>query len=223
MNKNTFIIKLLSGCFAFVLLLCLAGCKKDAADGTSSVESEPEPEVQSTASVLVPIEATFDEKYTRLSPAKSGDDINIKGNVGVNVTADGSKVFDPNTYEAIDLKGTYVLGDGLGVGSTCADFMNYFGIKRGYYTAYDGDSNAVDVTVESKKAFTVKAILKFDEATEKITYVAGGKVGEHTEGLDSAGVSYLSGAEIGNDILVVTLFVKGDLIVECFTIVHYII
>ena len=127
------IIKIACFCLAAIVCLSFAGCKKESEQVSS--DSSTVSETQSTVSELVPIEATFDEKYTRLSPAKSGDDINVKGNVGMNVSADGAKMFDPNTYEAIDLKGTYVLGDGLGVGSTCADFMNHFGIKIGYYTA----------------------------------------------------------------------------------------
>ena len=219
--KSSLLIKVVCGLVAVSMLSAMAGCKKTETESTASVPTESKTE--STASILVPVEATFDEKYTNLLPVKEGESINVKGNVAVKVEKGQTKQYDPNILEGITIDGEYTLSNGIGLGNTCAEFMEFFGITRGYYMTYDKKGQAVDVETESKESFTFVAILKFDEATKKMSYVPGGKVGEHVEGLYSASTSYLSNAGIGNDILLITLTVKGNLTVEKFDIAHYII
>ena len=219
MNKSLF-IRALCIVGTITVLLFTTACSKETVE---TELSEPTPsEIQSTTSVLVPVEATFDDKYIKLT-SKKGNELNLKGNVAATVSAKSTKQYDPNTFESLSLNETYALSDGLGVGSTCDEFMQHFGITRGYYIAYNKEGKAVDIEVKSKNEFTFVAILKFDESSGKITFVAGGKIGEHAEGLNLSGVEYMSSVAIGKDVLKITLTVKGDLTVKSFDIAHYIL
>ncbi len=218
--QNKYFIKFSAYFCIAVCLFGLTACKKNETE-TDSLPSNTES--ANTSSVLLPVEATFDEKYTKMFPKGDGDAINVKGNCAMNVLPRSAKMYDPTSFEALNLDTTYTFADGLGVGSTCAEFMEHFGIGRGYYVAVDSDGNAVDISKKQDKKFTFTAILKFDEAQRKMSYFSANMISSNAEGLLSAGTRYLMGVDIGKDLLVVTLSVKGDLTVEEFDIIHYII
>jgi hypothetical protein len=218
--KNNIFIKIFSILGVMVILCSVAGCNNDTSS-TGSVLSQPSE--QNTSSILLPIEATFDEKYTMMVPVGEGENINIKGNCALNVLPNKAKMYDPTNFETMELKTTYTLSNGVGIGDKCAKFMEHFGIGRGYYTALDSNGLAVDVSKEHTENFTVTAMLKFDESERKMSYFSASMISNNIEGLLSAGLQYLTNTDIGKDILVVKLYVKGDLSVHEFDIMHYIV
>lgn len=212
------IIKIVSLCLVILLGLIFVGCEKDS-NASSSAPSTSKTE--STVSVLLPVKATFPKQYT-LIKSSDGTEYDVKGNTAFLVENGTARQYDPLSLEGLQLEGTFTIGSGLGIGSSCTDFMKEYGITRGYYSSLDKDGKAVDPAVGGDKNFTVTAILSFDEDTDKLSYVAGGKVLEHLEGLYQGGGEYLKGVNIGKDLLVVTINAKGDLTVDSFDITHYI-
>lgn len=212
------IIKIACFCLATIVCLSFAGCKKESEQVSS--DSSTVSETQSTASVLVPVKSTFPEKYLFI---KSGEtEYNIKGNSAFSVKKGSAVQYDPNTLEGITHEGTFTLKDDIGVGSKCSEIMNNFGITLGYYSSRDKKGNPVDPFEGGDEAFTVVAILSYDEDTEKITYVSGGKVAEHIEGIMGAGGAYLQSTSLGKDLLIVTINAKSNGTVETFSVEHFI-
>ncbi len=215
------LIKFASAICIMGVIFSFSGCQKD--NTSSDVNTSYENQSEQTSSVLLPVEATFDEKYTRMLPSGEGEEMNIKGNLAITVTANSAKIYDPTSYESRELNTEYTLSNGVGVGDKCDDFINHFGIGRGYYVAVDSQGNAVDISKKSNKKFTFTAILKFDEAERKMSYFSASMIANHLEGMSNAGTQYITGADIGKDLLVVSLSVKGDLTVESFDIKHFIV
>ncbi len=204
-----------------ITVLCLVGCKKDNEPQTSS---SPTPsDTSDTSSVLVPVKATFPEQYTLMTALGDGDNINIKGNSALNVKSNAALRYDPISYEGIALNYSFKTSFDIGCGSKCTDFLNAYGVKTGYYTSYDLEGNAVDITTGGKKVFTVTAILSFDENDNSITYLTGKQISDHSEGIVQSGFNYIKNANIGVDLLIITLTVNGDLTVDSFDIIHYIV
>ena len=212
------IIKIACFCLAATVCLSFAGCKGN--DEQVSSQSSTVSETQSTVSELVPVKSTFPEKYLFI---KSGDTVyNIKGNTAFSVKKGTAQQYDPKSGEGIIHEGTFTVKDDIGVGSKCSEFLINYGINVGYYSSFDKSGNPVDPSVGGDEAFTVLAILSYDEDTEQITYAPGGKIAEHIEGIITSGGEYLKNTSLGKDLLVITINAKSDGKVETFSIEHFI-
>ena len=214
------IIKMMALCLSLIICVWLAGCK-DKGNENESVEAPAvSNKTESTVSELVPPKSTFPDKYLFI---KSGEtEYNIKGNSAFDVTEGKALQYDPNIFEGVTHEGKFTVTGDLGIGSSCVDFMSLYGITRGYYSAIGNDGKAVDPTVKGDNPFTLRAVLSYNEDNPKITLVSGGKVNENVEGLIQNCGGTLESMNIGKDLLMVTLKVKGDLTVEGFTVEHFV-